>query len=211
MATALLVMLVALVGLLFADHREVRPLRALFKTIASTAFVAASIAAGALDHGPFGHALLAAFVLSWLGDVALIGDGPRMFQAGLGLFLLGHVGFGAAFAVRGLDAMWLGCAAVVMVVQGIFVARWVLPHAGRMRTPVGVYIAVICGMTTLAWGAVGAGASPAFGFAAVAFYLSDICVARERFVVPGFANKVLGLPLYYGAQALFVLALSMER
>ena len=39
---------------------------------------------------------------------------------------------------------------------------------------------------------------------ALAFYLSDLSVARDRFVRPAFVNRAWGLPLYYGAQ--FVLA-----
>jgi hypothetical protein len=42
--------------------------------------------------------------------------------------------------------------------------------------------------------------------AAVAFYLSDVSVARDRFVAPGFGNRIWGLPLYYGAQVLFALS-----
>mmetsp|Transcript_5111 Transcript_5111/g.8507 ORF Transcript_5111/g.8507 Transcript_5111/m.8507 type:complete len:93 (+) Transcript_5111:3-281(+) len=34
------------------------------------------------------------------------------------------------------------------------------------------------------------------------FYFSDICVARERFVVKSPINKYLGLPLYFGGQLL---------
>ena len=37
---------------------------------------------------------------------------------------------------------------------------------------------------------------------AVLFYLSDIMVARDRFVAPGFANRLVGLPLYFGGQLL---------
>ena len=35
---------------------------------------------------------------------------------------------------------------------------------------------------------------------AFAFYLSDLAVARQRFVVKSFTNKAWGLPLYFGAQ-----------
>ncbi len=37
-------------------------------------------------------------------------------------------------------------------------------------------------------------------FSAVAFFLSDLCVARERFLVSSLWNKAFGLPLYFGAQ-----------
>ena len=49
----------------------------------------------------------------------------------------------------------------------------------------------------------GAGASaadPRIFAGALLFYLSDLSVARDRFVAPGFANGLVGLPLYYAAQ-----------
>jgi hypothetical protein len=40
----------------------------------------------------------------------------------------------------------------------------------------------------------------------VLFWLSDLCVARERFVTQGFVNRAIGLPLYYGAVLVLALA-----
>jgi len=37
---------------------------------------------------------------------------------------------------------------------------------------------------------------------AVAFYASDLAVARHRFVTETFSNKLWGTPLYFGAQLL---------
>ena len=37
---------------------------------------------------------------------------------------------------------------------------------------------------------------------AVAFFLSDLAVARDRFVAKGWVNRVWGLPLYYFGQVL---------
>lgn len=41
---------------------------------------------------------------------------------------------------------------------------------------------------------------------AVAFAVSDISVARDRFVKRAIANKAWGLPLYYTAQLLFAMS-----
>lgn len=41
---------------------------------------------------------------------------------------------------------------------------------------------------------------------AIAFYLSDVFVARDRFVKNEFLNRLAGLPIYYAAQ--FMLAFS---
>jgi hypothetical protein len=43
----------------------------------------------------------------------------------------------------------------------------------------------------------------------VSFYLSDLSVARDRFVVTEFNNKLWGWPLYFGAQ--LVLAATVAR
>jgi len=67
-----------------------------------------------------------------------------------------------------------------------------------MKAPVYGYMAVISAMLVSAAGA--APSDPAIFAGAALFYVSDLCVARERFVTPGFANGALGLPLYFAAQ-----------
>lgn len=71
-----------------------------------------------------------------------------------------------------------------------------------MRVPVVAYVLVITTMVALAAGAASEHRSWALLVGAVAFYLSDLSVARDRFVAPGFANRVWGLPLYFFAQLL---------
>jgi hypothetical protein len=55
-------------------------------------------------------------------------------------------------------------------------------------------------MVVCAAGAVARGGDPAMLLGAGLFSVSDLAVARDRFVSPGFANAAWGLPLYYGAQ-----------
>ena len=70
-----------------------------------------------------------------------------------------------------------------------------------MRVPVLAYVAVISTMVLLAAGTLGgADSHRAILSGALAFYVSDLAVARQRFVARTFWNKVWGLPLYYGAQ-----------
>jgi hypothetical protein len=42
---------------------------------------------------------------------------------------------------------------------------------------------------------------------AALFYLSDLAVARRRFVRGGFLDRALGLPAYYAGQILIALAI----
>ena len=81
--------------------------------------------------------------------------------------------------------------------------RWLWGHLGpTMRGPVVAYVIVISVMTVLAAGATGAGASALVLPGALAFVVSDLAVARQRFVHATFANKLWGLPLYYGGVSL---------
>lgn len=193
---------VALAGLLFAEARGAHRLAALCKPLASTGFVGAALAAGALTTA-YGRMVLVALVLSWIGDVLLLSQRPGAFLGGLLAFLFGHVAFGFAFAERGTDHLWTLAALVILVVPALLVDRWLRPHApANLKIPVRAYIVVITGMLALAAGTLGAGATPLILLGALAFYLSDLSVARDRFFREELINQLWGLPLYYAAQLL---------
>lgn len=177
-------------------------LRFVAKPLASVCFLVTALAAGAFDSG-YGTWVFIALVLSAIGDVALLGSTSSSFLAGLLSFLLGHVAYVIAFGVRGLDATWTLVGAVALVAPYIVVLRWLLPHAGRMRGPVALYALVISAMVATAAGTMGWDADARILVAAVAFYVSDLAVARHQFVAPEPSNRLWGLPLYYGAQFLF--------
>ena len=65
---------------------------------------------------------------------------------------------------------------------------WLRPHLGDMRGPVYAYVAVISVMTALAGGAAMNDATWSVPVGAVLFYLSDVFVARDRFVTPSPIN-----------------------
>lgn len=194
---------IALIGLLAAEARGARPGIYVAKPLASAGFVGAAVAAGALGSG-YGRAVLAALVLSWLGDVLLMSSRAAVFLAGLGAFLLAHVGYGAAFVLRGQDPMAAAGALAVLSAPALAVAWWLRPRLpAEMRLPVFLYIGVITVMVALAVGTVAAGAPWVLLAGAVAFYLSDLSVANDRFVREDFGNRLWGLPLYYAAQLCF--------
>jgi uncharacterized membrane protein YhhN len=196
-----LVTIAATAALLAAERAGWQPGVWIAKPIAAAGFVAAAWANGALAT-PYGTWILAGLVLSALGDVLLIPkEEPRAFLAGLVSFLLGHVAYTIAFAVRGLDLPTVSVALVAVLAVALFALRWLLPHLSqRMRGPVLAYVAVISVMLVCAAGTVGHAGGAAIFVGAFAFYLSDLAVARQRFVVKSFANKAWGLPLYFGAQ-----------
>lgn len=170
------------------------------KPLASTCFVAAALTAGALDSR-FGTILVIGLALAWWGDVLLIPASKTAFLAGLVAFLLGHLGYAIAFAVRGIDPVATAGACVVVGALAIPVGRWLLPSVEpAMKVPVLAYMTVISAMVALAIGTVRAHGNPWVAVGAIAFYASDLAVAREKFVAPGWRNRLWGLPLYYGAQ-----------
>ena len=193
----------ALLVLLFAERNDDQRLRWVAKPVASTGFIAFGIACGALDS-PYGMAVLVALVLSWWGDVLLIPKNDAIFKAGILAFLLGHFGFAAAFVVAGVSPVAAAVGAAVLAAPAVGIGRWIVPQApDKLRGAVVAYIVVISVMVALGIGTVAAGNSPLLLAAAVVFYLSDLTVARERFVTAAFANRAVGLPAYYGAQLLF--------
>ncbi len=187
-------------GVLWSKRAERDALEWLFKPAAAACFLALAWAEGALATR-FGTILFAGLVLAAGGDVLLIPKSKRAFLAGLVSFLLGHVAYAIAFGFRGLDLAWTAGALLVLAVVALPVLRWLWPHVeAKMRAPVAAYVIVITAMVALAAGTYGAHGDARLLGGAIAFYLSDLAVARERFVAPGFLNRAWGLPLYFGAQ-----------
>jgi len=201
---AALVTVVGLAGLLAAERTR-SPARFLAKPLASAGFVAVALAAGALDTG-FGRWMVAALVLSALGDVFLLGSSETTFLGGLGSFLTAHLVYAIAFLVRGVAAPGL-LAIVPFAIFAWLVLRWLHPHlSDRMRGPVVAYAVVISIMGVLAAGTAADVWDWRIPTGATLFVISDLAVARDNFVAPGFSNRLWGLPLYYGGQLLLAWA-----
>lgn len=197
----------AVASLLWAELRNSQAGVWIAKPIASAIFVATALLAGALDS-TFGLLILMALLLSWLGDVLLIPQRQNLFVAGLASFLLAHLAFSAAFFQHSLDTMYLLIAAIVMLVVAVLVMRWLWPFLPiGLRVAVVAYMAAISLMVVLAVGAM-ADYGPHIVIGAVLFAISDLFVARERFVVESVTNRLVGLPLYYGAQLILALSIT---
>ena len=194
-----LVTALGLLGLLWGEWKGLPRLRWISKPTASAGFVVAAIGFGGLDS-LYGRIIFAGLVLGAIGDVCLLGRGRGAFLAGLVAFLLGHVAYVIAFFGLGVSAPHAFIAAVAMAAVMAFVGNWVFPHAPGMRGPIGIYMLVIGVMCAAAIGAKGAGAPWMVPTGAVMFTASDIAVVRDRFVKPGFVNRLWGLPVYYAAQ-----------
>lgn len=173
------------------------------KMAASSGFIAVALAAGA-GESAFGRMILVGLALSWIGDLLL--GLPRTFLGGLVAFLLAHVAYAVGFGVRG-TSIEMAVAAVVVAVIAAAAWRWLRPYLDDgMRTPVAAYVVVISAMVILAVGAGGSSGDWRITVGAAAFFVSDLAVARDRFVSPGIVNRMWGLPLYYAGQILLALA-----
>jgi uncharacterized membrane protein YhhN len=194
---------VMLAALLAAEYLGNEPGKWLSKPLASAGFLGTAWMADAWQT-THGRCVLLALALCWLGDVLLIPvSSKRAFQAGIASFLLGHVAFAAAFVARGLLAEHAVVAFGLLALPATVVARWLHPHLPHdMHAPVYAYLTVITAMVAAAAATYLYRPALLLLTGAVLFYLSDLSVARDRFVEPSFVNRLWGLPFYYGAQLL---------
>ncbi|MEW6111072.1 MAG: lysoplasmalogenase [Thermodesulfobacteriota bacterium] len=205
------VALLLLLGLLVEEKKQ-RGNRILwFKTPLSCLFVFTALVQ---PHPLPGYYLwvLVGLVLGLVGDVCLALPGDRAFRAGLVAFLAGHLLYIVAFAGLTSTDDWLSFVSLVIVAGSVAVFLWLRPRLGSMLGPVGVYVVVITVMLIAAWAAYCNPAIHPLGGSAIflgalLFYLSDLFVARDRFIRRQFLNRLVGLPLYYAGQ--FLIAFSV--
>ena len=202
---------VLLVGLLFFERNENQKGKLPTKTILSCLFILIALLQPHLFSEYF-YILLIGLIFCLGGDVFLALPQQRMFLYGLVSFLLGHVCYVICFFyVADLNPWAWGGGAIGLAISGL-VFFWLRPHLGSMRDPVMAYVIVITAMVIGAFTVLGDTALHSTGrlmvlSGAVSFYISDLFVARDRFLKTEFANRLLGLPLYYAGQ--FLLAFSV--
>ncbi len=200
-----------LIGLLYAEWRGGSTLKLAFKAPLSILFVLVGLLQPQVLPA-YWWWILIGLILCLGGDVFLALDGDSAFRAGLVSFLLGHVAYVAAFTRLAPAEDLLSWPGLIALAVSTVVFLWLRPHLGRMLGPVLAYVVVITLMVVAAWAAFSQPTLSPRGprlllIGAVLFYLSDIFVARDRFVSPGWINRLFGLPLYYCGQ--FLLAFSV--
>ena len=173
------------------------------KMAASTVFVLFAVYLDALES-VHGQALMVALLCSWVGDLLLLPGKSRWFLYGLVSFLLAHIAFALCFIQRGIDTgqLLLPGAGVGLLV--LVISYWLLPHVEKeMKLPVLGYMAAIVVMVILAFATHHHLPNAAIPVAACLFLVSDLFVARDRFVKKEAWNRIIGTPLYFGAQMIF--------
>jgi uncharacterized membrane protein YhhN len=181
------------------------------KSILSALFVLTAVLQPHPVLGYYGY-LLPGLILCLSGDVCLALPQEKMFRLGLVAFLIGHVLYILAFSSLLSFSEWISPGAGLFFLASAMVYLWLRPHLGSMQLPVLFYILFITLMLSGAWAVFQKTSFPVWGkvliFAgALCFYLSDIFVARDKFIKREFLNRLIGLPLYYGGQ--FMLAFSV--
>ena len=207
----LLVALVLLCGVLYFEKAENRAGLVPTKGFLSLLFILAALVQKEALSPYFGF-VLTGLVFCLGGDVFLALPQQRAFMLGLVSFLLGHVCYVIGFfSVAGLSG-WAWVSLVLAGGVSCLVYWWLRSHLGKMKGPVVAYMAVITVMVCGASSVLGASGFSLSGrimaFAgAVAFYFSDVFVARDRFMKKEFVNRLVGLPMYYVGQ--FLIAFSV--
>ncbi|MEQ8481226.1 MAG: lysoplasmalogenase family protein [Hoeflea sp.] len=180
--------------------------QSLLRTSAKTISVLALAGVAGLGGGP--ALLIAALLLSSMGDAFLAHEGDVAFLGGLGSFMLAHVLYVVLFlslAPEMTIADLPGLIAVAAFALGIGTAM--VRRAGTLAFPVALYVLAIAGMGAggvLLGGLVLAGAA--------LFMASDAILGSEKFLIAENSSvRRLTAPavwiLYYFAQVLITLGL----
>ena len=204
-----------LVGLLWAENTGSHGQILLFKAPLSCLFVLAAFLQ-AHPVAPYYRLVLGGLVLGLVGDVCLALPGDTAFRSGLAAFLAGHVLYVLAFAIVTRRNDWVHPANLLILAVSGYVFWWLLPHLGKMLAPVALYIMVISVMVSGAWAVFRNPDTRRAGawvilFGALLFYVSDIFVARDRFIADEFLNRLIGLPFYYSGQFLLAFSVGLVR
>jgi uncharacterized membrane protein YhhN len=202
---------ILLAALLFFEKKDSTKGLIIVKPLLSVLFIVAALLQTHLNMTYF-YIVFAGLLLCLIGDVCLIFFfNKKVFTAGLGAFLAGHIMYTIAFFTCGTAGAVMWVTAVSCLALSIGVFSWLKPNLGAMLGPVIAYIVII---TAMAIGASALKSNPMLDMTgkilvyagALLFYVSDIFVARHRFVKREFINRVIGLPMYYTAQ--FMIAFS---
>ena len=206
----------AVIQLTRAESADDRRAQYIFKPLAALGFLAIPTLSS-LAHTP-NMWFLSGLAACAVGDILLLSRSrPLQFKLGMAAFALGHLAY-----VGGLwqwtthpetQPLAFALSGAVVLFSTIKVFRWLSPHLSRdMRVAVIIYSAIIGVMVTLALG--NFISAPYLlpliaAVAAVMFALSDIYVARDRFVHHEPKNARRITPLYFGAQLLFAVLASI--
>ena len=192
--------LVAAAGYIVASWYGNKIIAGSSKAVASVSFIVLAVVNEA-SATIYGRYVLFALVFSLIGDLCLLSRKSPFLLAGIAAFFFAHLAFIAAFVQLDLNKIYFAIGFICTTVTAYFVLKWLWKYLeGPYKLAVPVYLLLMIVMATVA---VAANSVPILGIAAILFAVSDVSVARDRFVSRDIVNKAWGLPLYYIAQLLF--------
>lgn len=192
-------------ALTMAEMRDMRRAQFVLKPLAAFGFLLIALQCGALGS-LIGQIILAGLALCAVGDIALLSRTRQgFFVLGMAAFALGHLCYSAAFVVHGITFDSTGHKIVVYALAPVFaflIYQQKAPESVLMTHAIRAYGTIISAMVILSV----ATGSLVWIVAAGLFAVSDLVVARDRFVTRATWHPLLITPLYFGAQALFALS-----
>ncbi|NNE57365.1 MAG: lysoplasmalogenase [Hellea sp.] len=188
--------------LTWAEFGRRRNWQYFLKPLAALGFILIALLGGAI-YWPYGQYILWGLIACAAGDVLLLPRGkPLLFKLGMAAFAIGHVLYFWAFIVYA-DGFSFHALAIAAIIAGLGFFIWVRHHLPKdMVVPVAIYSVIIIAMVITALNV----SLIIVPIAAAMFALSDMFVARDRFVKGEGLNALAITPLYFGAQALFALS-----
>ncbi|MDC0880443.1 lysoplasmalogenase [Hellea sp.] len=196
-------------GLLVSEYYRFKLGEYIFKPLASLCFIFISLKYGALES-TYGYLILISLILCALGDVLLLNRKLRIpFFCGMFVFAIAHLLFSIAFFRNNtfdFTSLFLFLPLLFILAGVNFL--YLLPKIPQsFKLFVILYSWAIFIMITSAY--IFMYEKKAILLAATLFVLSDIFVAKDRFIKRSTKNTFLITPTYFAAQGLFAFSVSI--
>jgi len=190
-----------------ARERELRTQLYVFKPLTMAFILLVAIIVGRHHSSPYFYWILVGLIFCMIGDVLLMFP-EEWFLCGLVSFLMAHVFYVFAFTSEvGFGfSLWL---LLPFFIYGCLMCGLLIPHLGRMRLPVLLYVIVIVVMAWQAWERwfrIRQDTALFASMGAVLFIVSDSVLAWNRFRKKFQNAQTVILSTYYAAQWLIALS-----
>jgi uncharacterized membrane protein YhhN len=196
-------------GLVVSEYYNFKIGEYIFKPVAALSFVFISFKLGALESG-YGRLILFSLALCAVGDILLLNRKLKIsFFCGMLVFAIAHLLFSLSFIKSStFDFASLVTFLPLIMILGCINFMYLLPRMPHKFKPfILLYGLAIFMMITSAYTFMYE--QKLILIAAIFFVLSDIFVAKDRFIKRSTKNALLITPLYFAAQGLFAFSVSV--
>jgi len=184
----------------------------IFKPLTTILILAVALVPGTFRTDPYARAIGLGLLCSLAGDVWLMLPGNR-FLYGLISFLLAHLFYIFAF-LNGAPAYGFPWPVFPLAIIGLLILAYLWPAlAAGLKAAVGLYVAVIVAMVTLAASRAMARVSMdtlSAAIGALLFLASDAMLAIDRFRRPFRLSQAAVLGSYFAGQWLIALSIGLR-